>query len=302
MTRLLVSLVAALLVFGCGSSSNDEADGGDDGGGFSANPPLSIGGDRPAKVYIPENYDPDQSYPLLILLHGFGSNADQQNFYFGLSDFVDEQQYVLVTPNGTLNSEGDRFWNATEACCDFEETGVDDVAYLRGLIAEAKEIYNVDHDRVYTMGHSNGGFMSFRMACEASDVITAIAPLAGGTFDDPADCQPATLPVSVLAMHGTADATIAFEGVEDAYPSAEEAVERWAGRAGCDTESPTTPPNLDLIAAAPGAETVVTRYETGCTGGVETELWAIEGAPHIPFTFQPNFTPMVLDWLFDHSR
>ena len=67
---------------------------------------------------------------------------------------------------------------------------MDDVGYLSGLIAEAEQTYNIDPKRVYLIGHSNGGFMSFRMACEASELITAIVSLAGSTFENPADCQP----------------------------------------------------------------------------------------------------------------
>ncbi len=294
MLRLLAPLVTTLLLFGCGSSVS--------GPEFSSNPPLTLNSDRPAKVFIPTPYDPEQSYPLVILLHGFGSDGEQQNIYLGLSTHVSSKQYILVTPNGTQNAQGSRFWNATPACCDFEETGVDDVAYVRSLIAEAKETYNVDHDRVYTLGHSNGGFLSYRLACEAADVITGIATIAGSTFNDPAECQPATPAVSVLAVHGTADDTIFFDGLEDAYPSAEDTVARLAGVAGCDTESPTTPPNLDVLTGENGDETVVTRYETGCAGGVEAELWAMEGGTHVPFNFAPEFVPMVLDWLFDHSR
>lgn len=298
MPRLSIPWLAVLFLMGCGSTSNTV----DAGPNFPSNPPLTLNEDRPARVYAPPAYDPEQSYPLVILLHGFGSDGEQQNIYLGLSTHVSDKQFILLTPNGTMNSGGRRFWNGTPACCDTDETGVDDVGYVRALIAEAKETINVDHDRVYTLGHSNGGFLSYRLACEAADVITGIATIAGSTFNDPAECQPATPGVSLLAVHGTADDTILFDGLEAAYPGAEETVARHAAIADCDTENPTTPANIDVLSGSNGDETVVTRYETGCTGGVEAELWAMEGGTHVPFNFSPEFIPMVLDWLFDHSR
>jgi polyhydroxybutyrate depolymerase len=182
---------------------------------------------------------------------------------------------------------------------------VDDVGYLRGLIEEAKLTYNIDAKRVYLMGHSNGGFMSFRMACEASEHITAIVSLAGSTFDDPADCSPATVPLSVLAVHGTADDTIEYEGgvssFGGAFPGAIETVERFAARAGCDTNSPTDEGSADLVGTIDGAETDMVAYTTGCDEGVDAALWTINGGGHIP-AFTPNFADMTTDWLLDHKR
>jgi len=299
--KYMISLLAFTMVLGCSSTDT----GGQD---FSPAPPLVIGGDeRPAEVTIPTDYDPMVSHPLVIVLHGFGADGVTETSYLQLFDFVDEKQFVLVYPDGTLNADDDRFWNATQACCDPSNT-VDDVGYLRGLIEEAKATYNVDAKRVYLFGHSNGGFMSFRMACEASELITAIVSLAGSTFDDPADCQPATTPVSVLAVHGTADDTIEYEGGTNefdgeifAFPGAVETVERFASAGGCDTGSTTDEGSVDLVPLLEGAETDKVAYSMGCDEGIDAGLWTINDGPHTPF-FSSDFADMATDWLFRHSR
>ena len=319
----LIPMLVLMAAIGCGdaddgNSTTGTAAAGGTGGtagtagtggtGFSSDPPLVIGGDeRPALVDIPESYDPSNAYPLLIVLHGFGPyNGEVEAGILGLNRVVDTKGFVLVMPDGTLNERGDRYWNGTPACCDPSDS-IDDVGYLTGLIEEAKQTYRIDENRVYLVGHSNGGFMSFRMACEASEFITAIVSLAGSTFDDPADCQPATRPVSVLAVHGTADATIPYAGRAGFYPGAVETVEYFATAAGCDSGAPTIVGNLDLVAAVDGEETEQVEYTTGCDAGVDAALWTIEGGAHIPYFYfpgsgQPAFADFVVDWLLEHSR
>jgi len=307
MKNLLAILVFAM-VLGCGSddSNNAGGTGGNTGGtggqDFSADPPLVIGSEeRPAEVDIPTDYDPTVSHPLLMVLHGFGPFTGRiQAGFLGILNVVDEKHLVVLLPDGTLNEDGNRFWNATEACCDPSDT-VDDVGYLSGLIEEAKQTYNIDPNRVYLMGHSNGGFMSLRMACEASELITAIVSLAGSTFEDPADCQPATVPVSVLAVHGTADETIAYEGVDGRFPGAVETAERFASAGGCDTDSPTDEGFVDLVPDLEGAETDKVAYSTGCDEGIDGGLWTINDGVHIP-VFSADFADMTTDWLLRHSR
>ncbi len=291
----LISFLVLTMLIGCGSNDGSSATV------FSADPALVIGGDeRPAEVDIPTDYDPTVAHPLVIVLHGFGADGRVETGYMQLFDFVDEKQFVLVFPDGTLNDQGERFWNATPACCDPSES-VDDVGYLSGLIAEAEQTYNIDPKRVYLIGHSNGGFMSFRMACEASELITAIVSLAGSTFDDPADCAPATIPVSVLAVHGTQDATIPYDGRPDIYPGALETTERFATAGGCDIGSPTDEGAVDLVPGIDGAETDKLAYATGCDEGIDAALWTINDGGHIPF-FSTEFADMTTDWLFGHSR
>ncbi len=296
-------------VNGAGGTAGTPGTGGAGGTGpiFSADPPLLLDEDeRPAMVEIPSDYNPSTSYPLVVVLHGAGVTGRIQAGFWRMFDVIDEKQFVMVYPDGINN-----VWNATEACCD--PTGeVDDVGYITGLIEEAQEVYNIDADRVYLMGHSNGGFMSFRMACERSDLITAIVSLAGSTFDDPDDCQPATPPVSVLVVHGLEDQTIPYEGSMAgafSFPGAVETVERFAVRAGCSVDDTASLDNIDLTDDYDGAETERVAYAMGCNEGLDAELWtlvqetcATSGCnAHIP-VFTEVWADMTTDWLFRHSR
>lgn len=268
-----------------------------------SNPPLELNAERPAQVQIPVDYNTSTRYPLVIVLHGRGANGAVQSIYFGLDDRVDSAQYILVTPDGTLDANGRSFWNATDVCCatspeDFE---VDDVGYIRELIEEAAVTYSIDPGRVGLIGHSNGGFLSLRMACDSSELVTSVVSLAGATYDDPAMCAPATNPVSVLLLHGTADDTIFYDGVEDAYPSAPEAARRFASLAECELDNPSMPANIDVIGEVPGPETEILRYEA-CAPGVDVELWTLVDGSHIPFPWVDEQVDAMVDWMLDHER
>lgn len=279
-------------------------DGGGDasGGAGSGGAPTTFGGDRPVEVLVPDAYDPNVPAPLVILLHGYGASGVIQNAYFGLGALANERGALFASPDGTLDPSDQQFWNATDACCDFAGSGVDDSGYLRQLVEDIRAAYNIDPKRIHFVGHSNGGFMSYRMACDHADLIASIASLAGATFADPGDCTPSE-PVHVLQIHGTADETIAYDGAiigSAAFPGAVESAETWAGTAGCSlTSSPGTP--LDLDSALTGDETTVARYTEGCDPGGSAELWTIAGGGHIP-SLTSSFAPAVLDFLLGHPK
>lgn len=272
-----------------------------------SNPPVEIGEARPASVLVPSNYTPTTRYPLIIVLHGFGASGFLQSAYLGLDRRVDEMQYILVSPDGTPNPQGRLFWNATPGCCapPGEAFQVNDVAYIRSLIEAAAATYSVDTARIGLVGHSNGGAMTLRLVCEASDLVTAAVSLAGWTFPDAGSCAPATNPVSVLVMHGTEDDTIFYDGAAfdstNAYPGALETTRRFAAYAGCDTGTTVTGSNIDVDASIDGAETEVLQY-TGCPAGIDVDLWSLIGSPHIPAPWVDDAIDAVVDWLVDHPR
>jgi polyhydroxybutyrate depolymerase len=254
--------------------------------------------DRPAEVVIPSDYDPNQSYPLVFLLHGYTASAGIQDAYWQVSNKVDSYGFILVLPNGTRDGAGNRFWDASSWCCNFTGSPVDDSGYLEGLIDEAESRFSVDPNRIYFMGHSNGGFMSFRMACDHADRVAAIASLAGSGFVDAETCE-ASQPVAVLQAHGTLDETIAYDGSAGQYPAAEELMSRWATRNGCD-ETSSNEGTLDMVTGNNGDETDVLEWQN-CDAGTSTLLWKLNGAGHIP-TFTGNFTTGLLDFLFAHEK
>lgn len=252
-------------------------------------------------VHVPPGLDATKPAPLVILLHGFGASGLVQELVFRLEPESDKHKFLYAHPDGTVDAEGKRFWNATDACCDFGNTMVDDVTYLSNLVKEIGEHHPVDPKRVFFTGHSNGGFMSHRLACERPDLIAAVASLAGSTYLDPTKCK-AAQPVSVLQIHGTNDDTVLYAGeMKDGigYPSAENTVASWAGKNGCEA-SPAQAPAIDIDAVLEGNETLVTLHNN-CQPGGAAELWTMQNASHVP-GLGPNFAPAVVNWLFSHAK
>ena len=202
--------IVPFVLLACGGSDADPGPGSGGGGGTDALP-TTFGGDRPVELFVPSGYDPTVATPLVILLHGHGASGFAQELVFRLEPEAEARTFLYLHPDGTFSEEGKRFWNATDVCCDFFDTGIDDSTYLRSLVDDVSASYNVDPKRVYFTGHSNGGYMSYRMACDHADVIAAIAPLAGAMYADPTDCG-ASEPVHVLGIHGTEDADVIYDG------------------------------------------------------------------------------------------
>jgi polyhydroxybutyrate depolymerase len=255
-------------------------------------------------VKVPASYTVDDPTPLMVLLRGYGSSGARHESYMKFGALVDSHDFLLVYPDGTeeRSDRGARFWNASRACCNFASSTVDDSGYVMAIIDEMRSLFNVDANRVYLIGHSNGGFMSFRAAHEHSGTIAAIASLAGAA----ASVERGALgsPVHILQIHGTADETILYDGgeIQDfEYPGAFETVERWARYNGCRAEGIVLGQKLDLVSEVAGAETTATRYSTGCRAGGSAELWTIEGGAHTP-RLSDSFAQHVVEWLLDHPK
>jgi polyhydroxybutyrate depolymerase len=271
---------------------------------------VTVGGNRPVTVRVPATYDPAVPAPLLILLHGYGNTPEYIEPYMRFLPLTEERGILFAAPRGNAESAGGNiFWDGTDACCNFTGIPVDDSGYLRGVIAEIEGLLNVDRNRIYLVGHSNGGFMSYRMACDHSEVIAAICSLAGATFADPARCD-AISPVHVLQVHGTADGTILYNdggsinGVS--YPGAVSTAEQWAAKNGCTVEPERLDDLLDLDAGIAGPDTRIDRYAAGCAAGGAVELWSVEGGSHGPnwraSGSSTHFAANVLDWLLAHPK
>ncbi len=243
--------------------------------------------------------------PLIVSLHGYGGNSADHSLYIPLHERVNEAGFALLLANGTMDAEGNRFWNPTNQCCDFGKTGEDDVAYLTELVNRAKKLK--DFGPVYFFGHSNGGFMSYHMACKGLPGLRAVASLAGTSYVEDSTCDGAP-PVSVLHIHGAADNVVLFNGDESEqsaksdgepafYAGALDMVRRWGERAGCEWPAAPQPyATLDLDEFVPGAETEAYRLESGCADGINIELWMGEGSGHTP-GYGDAFADALLDWL-----
>ena len=260
-------LAVALLAASCTSdgAADDEPTTTTEAAAPTAPPvpdePVVLPDDRPIEVRVPDDLDPADPAPLVVLLHGFGVSGEIQDAYLGMGDAAIERGMVFVAPDGTPNGAGRRFWNATPACCG-RGSDVDDVAYLTDVIDKVRQDHPIDPTRIYLVGHSNGGFMSFAMACARADAIAAIAAIEAATFDDADACAPSE-PVATLQVHGTSDTTIIYGGgtiAGEPYPSAPETLAMWAAYDGCDPEpDEPAPPGRAIVVDLPDAEVQVHR-------------------------------------------
>ena len=247
----------------------------------------------------------DGQTPLIVSLHGYGADSTYQSTYVPLHERVNTDGFALLLPNGAFDGAGNRSWDPTHQYSDSGKASQDDVAYLTELVARAKEVK--DFGPVYFFGYSNGGFMSYHIACKGLPGLRAVASLAGTSYVDDSTCDGAP-PVSVLHIHGTADNVILFEGYEAGpdpkgdgerpfYAGAHDMVTRWSQRAGCHwPEHPQPYATLDLDQHVPGPETQAFRLESGCAEGISIELWTGTGSTHSP-SYTDAFLNALLHWL-----
>ena len=256
---------------------------------------------RPVDVIVPDGLS-DEPAPLVVVLHGYSGTADVQQQYFRFQDEAAARGAILAYPDGTTNQRDLQFWNATEACCNFFGADVDDVAYLSAVVDHVRSLHAVDPQRIYLAGHSNGGFMSYRVACERADLFAAVVSLAGATYVDPDDCAPSE-PVSIAQVHGTLDEVIAYDGgdiIGNEYPSAAVTAATWAAYNGCGTAIEPGGEAIDLDRDLADAETTVARFGDCPTNGA-VELWTIADGRHIP-ELTDGFAAAVFDFFDAHPK
>jgi polyhydroxybutyrate depolymerase len=183
---------------------------------------------------------------------------------------------------------------------------VDDSAYLTAVINDVRDRYNVDRKRIFVLGHSNGGFMAYRMACDHAALIAGVVSLEGAMYADDSKCDPSE-PVSVVEVHGNADTVIRYEGGTNnaanpdapPYPSAEQTVQSWAAFDHCDpTAVPASPATRQLLVDKPPA--MASAFD-GCADGTAVELWTQPDGGHVP-KLDESFTEQVVDFLLAHPK
>ena len=261
---------------------------------------LEIGpSSRKAILELPGGHNISHKLPLVVALHGYTSSGLGVSGFFDLIDSVHENGHLLLRPDGTISATGQRFWNATDACCNIWGQEVDDVSWLTSLINEAITYHGADPEGIIIVGYSNGGFMAHRMACERGDMLRSIISLAGATHYDFNDCPNTGYP-NVLQIHGTSDSVIFYDGgaiLGDNYPAASQTVFSWANRSGCDLTY-TEINQLDLI--SPRGVNDTNEYEhLNCSSGNRVSLWEIPNGSHYPqlsSSSDDDFPSTILDW------
>jgi len=292
-----------------GDASSPTPDAGDDG----ALPPwapdatpadaAAIVAARPYILHVPTGYDPTKRTPLVVMFHGYGATGAVEDGYMGLTPTSDAHGFLYAYSDGTLDQDGKRFWNATDGCCDLYGVPVDDVAYFNAIVDDVSAKYDVDPHQIYVIGHSNGGFMGHRLACEPGSRVAAIVSLAGAVWNDPSKCAPSS-PVSILEVHGDADQTIIYTGgttKEGTYPGVTTTVATWASKESCTGTLAPTGQTLSIDSTQPANATIVETYG-GCPAGVDVQHWKMVGSGHIPGLESPTWGDLVWGFLSAHPR
>ena len=254
---------------------------------------ITVGGDRPVVVHLLGKIS--KPAPLLLLMHSASSSGERQEKNTKMAAAAKKAGMVFLAPDGTIGLDGRRVWNAAKACCQKPGIEVDDITYLNALIDEIALMVPIDQNRIYMVGHSNGGFMSLTFACSTGR-IAGVVSLAGA-LDSDAQCE-STRPFSFLHIHGTDDATIKFGGgVHNFHPytSAEETLNRIAAVNQCATPTVTQAAlkKMDFDRSIPGSETIV---QTGIGCRAPTMMWRISGGVHSP-KLPKNYAEQILSFL-----
>lgn len=182
---------------------------------------------RTYNLYIPASYSGAEQVPLVLNLHGYGSNNVEQGAYGDFSSIADTAGFIVALPQGTRDGNAVTYWNA-EWGGTVDDIGFFDV-FLDTLIAE----YNIDERRIFSTGMSNGGFMSITLACVMSDRIASVASVTGTMASSQGStCNPSRA-VPMMQIHGTADFTVPYIGNSE-FLSVDNVINHWVLRNNCD--------------------------------------------------------------------
>ncbi len=228
---------------------------------------------RSYRLYQPSVYDGSSAVPLVINLHGYTSNAFEQEVYGDFRPIADTANFILIHPDGTQDASGTTFWNAFGSPTET----VDDIGFLSALIDTIAAEFNIDLDRVYSTGMSNGGFMSYTLACQLSHRIAAIASVTGTMVTPNLNACNCQHPMPVMQIHGTADPTVPYLGSPQGFVGVQDLVEYWAAFNNCGTTpTQTAVPNIDMTDGCTADRFVY----SGGDAGTSVELYRVNGGGH----------------------
>lgn len=237
-------------------------------------------------VYVPSGLMAGRASPLVLDFHGNGGSGMQEEGSSGWREKANAELFLVAYPDGVGNA-----WNVGNCCGEALAGKVDDVGFARAIIREVRSKACVDEKRVYATGLSNGAGLAHRIACEAADVVAAIAAASADLVTEP--CKPAR-PISELSVRGTRDTLVAYEGGNTGStgwysPGAKGTLELWKGINECSG----------------GPETKHQYCETyaSCRGGVEVSLCSLPGAGHILYRNSLGFSVPDVAWqMFTRQR
>lgn len=240
---------------------------------------IRVGGlERSYAVHVPGNYTASRATPVILNFHGGGGNPKSERKISMMDQASDRYGFIVVYPQGTgakgrlINPHG-YTWNAGTCCGWAMANHIDDVGYTNAMLDDLEKQFNIDKKRVFATGISNGAMMCYRLACELSNRIAAIAPISGtmGVIG----CNPPR-PVSVMHFHGTADLFAPYAGGKgprslpgESFQSVDQTIAFWLKR-----DNISGPPRIVKRGQTSGS------YYGPGADGTEVVLWSIQGGGH----------------------
>jgi polyhydroxybutyrate depolymerase len=274
---LLLTILALGAVLLCQSSTLAQGSYSLGAGDYDRS--LRVGGmERVYAVHVPRSYDPSRPTLVILNFHGGGGNPKSQRTISLMDQASERYGFIVVYPQGTgakgrlINPQG-YTWNAGTCCGWAMEHRIDDVGYTNALLDDLEKQFNVDKKRVFATGISNGAMICYRLACELSNRIAAIAPVAGPM--GLTGCNPPR-PVSVIHFHGLADKFAPYTGGKgprslpgEFFQSVDQSIAFWLKR-----DNLSGPPRVVKRGQASGS------YYGPGANGAEVAVWSIQGGGH----------------------
>ena len=268
----------------------ESRDGNSDGNGpfhlddiFSTSPATGLlsktmiydGETREYLIYIPESYDSNTPLPVLFAFHGWGGYASNFVNTANFRELADSQDFIAVYPQG-LVCDGGTAWNTGLPGGD-NKCDQDDFGFFEALVNQIGSDYNIDNNKVYTTGYSNGADFSYTLACYKSDLVTAMSSVSGLMPLEASNACTPTHPTSVIVFHGTSDNVRPYDGIDGYLLSVDEAINYWTGYNNTDTTPQTdTIDNVDYYS-----------YQNGDNNSI-VELYKVNGGGHEWFGIRIN--------------
>ena len=243
---------------------------------------VSGGERRSFLLHVPPSYDPARPVPLVISIHGFAQWPAHLRGISRWNDLADRQGFIVAYPAGTGFPRRWRAGGWTSAGGGTSAAANPDVTFITDLLDHLAERYNIDPDRVYVNGFSNGGGMTTLLACRLADRIAAAGSVAGAYVHPLAACRPARA-VPLIAFHGTADPIVPYEGgaVRSFHlPAVPDWIASWAALSGCDPAPAPLPTASAISAGGINAGGINAVQYTGCREGAEVIFYTIAGGGH----------------------
>lgn len=280
---LLVGLSIILLLQGCSQTSysdepllgaTQERELGEKMGGYR----------RSYRVHVPRDYTPSSSWPVVIAIHGAFSTAEYHEQRTGFSRVAEQEGFIVLYPNGIGLLGWLQHWNAGHCCGKALGDNVDDIGFIFAALDDAATFLNIDRQRIYVTGFSNGGMLTHRIGAERAAQVAAVAPVAGamGGREYPGGPQwkvpSSSRPVPVLMIHGSLDDRVPYNGgprpdrpESQQYLPVADAVAYWVNENGCTAAAQQETMDSGMITR---------EFWDSCTQNAAVELWTIENWKH----------------------